>query len=190
MLPATISPAISEVEHITAYAFDATGTIVLSPKQEELWERWNVADNYIHKKKIDTAVIAALVKKFKYSTASARRDLQNARTVFNSKPRTDKEYNRNFFIEWSKEILRKCEKKGDYRAFGSNVANVIKLGHFDRETVESIDWNALEAHKIEPTYDPSLLGFTPVPNLDEKIKDIMIKLKISDAQTVEPIANG
>lgn len=154
--------------------------VELTDAQQFKLERLMLADRFTYQYKTRKQVVAFLMAYMKeddratsYSERTAERDYYDAQLVFGHARKFDKVYKRNFYINWIEERMAKM----DDREFNRAMANLIKLGGFEKEDVEPPQKD-LRLHDIVLTYDPSLLGLEKVENLEEKKKMLLRKKRL------------
>lgn len=166
----------------------------LNPKQMELLERWNVADNLYREHMSERKIIPMLMDKFGYSESTARRDLDCARRVWGTRPRADKDYLANMLVDYLTESMvraGKAQKFGEVARLADVIIKAAGIGKKD----EDLDPEALKRPMLViPMYDPELIGATP---MDDAKKEALIKRllapkhgSIEDASYEELPGNG
>lgn len=100
-------------EVIIQYLVGEAGTVKLNPEQENLLQRWSAADDMMRNMETGPNEIAlALMKKFEYSVATARRDISNAQYVFGSMNVADKRYVISRHLDLIDDCIRKAIAAG------------------------------------------------------------------------------
>lgn len=133
----------------------------LSPKQMELMERWNVADNLKREHMSDRKVIPMLMEKFGYSESSARRDLDCAMRVWGTRPRSDKDYLANMLVDYLTETMvkaGKAQKFGEVARIAKVIIEAAGIGKKDDIPFDPEDLKRPVA--IAPGYHPEQIGGT------------------------------
>lgn len=131
----------------------------LNPKQLELMERWNVADNLKREHMSDRKVIPMLMNKFGYSESSARRDLDCAMRVWGTRPRSDKDYLANMLVDYLTETMikaGKAQKYGEVARIAKVIIEAAGIGKKDELPVDPDELNRPVA--LIPGYYPELIG--------------------------------
>jgi hypothetical protein len=141
----------------------------LDPKQMELFERWNVADNLLREHMSERKVLPMLMEKFGYSESTARRDLDCARRVWGTRPRTDKDYLANMLVDYLTETMVRAGKAGKFGEV-ARIAKVIidaaGIGRKDDVPVDPLELKRPVA--LQPMYLPETIGGTPMSELDRR----------------------
>lgn len=153
---------LAEAEAIVAWIqlpLDDREASPLTPKQAELMERWNVADNLFREHMSEKKTIDMLIDKFKYSESSARRDLDCARRVWGTRPRADKDYLANTMIDYLFECMVKAGKDRKWRDVEKLAGRIESLAGIGKKDEEPVDPNDLRRPvPMLTVYNPELVG--------------------------------
>lgn len=83
----------SNVEVIVDYLTSDEGTVILSPKQEDMLKRLHYADDLLRTTRYSAKQVAnMLVEKFGYATSTAWRDIDDTRHIFGTTRKINKNY--------------------------------------------------------------------------------------------------
>jgi K+-transporting ATPase c subunit len=127
LLPASVIKMLdsehkkSNQEMIIDYMISESGAVALTPKQEELLERWTKADELLRTGRFNSREVAnALVKIFAsaskgYSIATAWRDIEDARYVFGSTRKSNKTYRLAGHLDRIEEAMIVAQRSGDLK---------------------------------------------------------------------------
>jgi hypothetical protein len=141
----------------------------LTPKQLELMERWNVADNLKREHMSDRKVIPMLMQKFGYSESSARRDLDCAMRVWGTRPRSDKDYLANMLVDYLTETMvkaGKAQKFGEVARIAKVIIEAAGIGKKDEQLEDPEELKKPVA--LIPGYYPELVGGSTMTEEDRK----------------------
>lgn len=151
----------------------------LSPKQQELMERWNVADNLFREHMSERTVIPMLMDKFGYSESSARRDLDCARRVWGTRPRADKDYLANTMIDYLFECMVKAgseRKWRDVEKLCGRIESLAGIGKRDEQPENPDDLRRPIA--VLPAYSPESIGGFIMPESERQdLRDKLLRAK-------------
>ena len=167
----------------------------LPPKQLELMERWNVADNLLREHMSERTVIPMLVHKFGYSESSARRDLDCARRVWGTRPRADKDYLANMLIDYLTETMVKAGKAQKYGEVARIAKVIIEAAGIGKKDEPDLDPNELrQRNSFIPAYAPETLNVAPMTDEDRsRMLDLVLRQKrekgMIDLSTVAKLAD-
>lgn len=164
-----------EVNKIVEYV-QTRDESLLTEKMVEKLERVGLADDLIRKHGSRRRVIELMRVKYPdLSEASLIRDFYDAKRIFNTKSLQEKEYDRELWYEWSKEMAMKAKNALDFQAFEKMGTLAYKFGQFYLE--EDDDPQAkIDPHNVEITFDPEILGVPKIENLELKKKKLRQKL--------------
>lgn len=186
-----------DIDKVIEWLQDTTGKLTLTKRQQTAYDKAFIADDLIRKYKTNAKVLPVLRKMVEdrwgkpIGDLTARRIMQDAKTIFGTTHKSDKEYDKQFFVEWCKEEALKASTAGDLRAFASIMGNIIKLGAYDKVLPDVPNFAQLAPHVNLYVADPKLLGVKPIENLDKVVTHFLQKkraLKVpfdSEAQIVE-----
>lgn len=131
----------------------------LTPKEVELLERWNVADNLYREHMSERKIIPMLVDKFGYSESTARRDLDCARRVWGTRPRADKDYLANMLVDYLTESMVRAGKAQKFAEVARLADVIIKAAGIGKKEEELVDLEALMRPMLfAPVYQPEQVG--------------------------------
>lgn len=142
----------------------------LSPKQMEQMERWNVADNLLRQHMSERVVVPMLVEKFGYSESTARRDLDCARRVWGTRPRSDKNYLSQVLVDYLLETMVKAgkdRKYGDVARLAGKIMEAAGIGKPDEQEPDPDELK--EFATIEIGYQPELINAAPIPDDERRL---------------------
>ena len=176
----------TELDKLVAFLQDTTGTITLSPAQQTKLERLDFCDNLLRKYNNSTAKVQPmLIKKFKVSKRTATNIIHECRSVFNEVGKVNKEYWRIYLAEKIAEMMDKCYKNKEYAAAAQFQKNLIKTIGLDKEDLNLPDWSAIQRTPILAVCDPVMVGLDPIPNLQKRINELMLKQHGINIEDVE-----
>jgi len=135
------------LDNLKEYCLNPDST-KLSPKEKEMFDRWDVADNLLRQYPNRKDAASMMMEKFKgISRASAYRDLYNAQRLFGSMSRYDKNYWRDYLVNDILEVIKICKNQSpaDVRNINAAHSNLIKTLQLDKDDPE-IDIDKLEQH--------------------------------------------
>lgn len=152
----------------------------LPAKQMEQLERWNVADNLMREHMVERVVIKLLVEKFSYSESTARRDLDCARRVWGTRPRSDKNYLSQLLVDFLMESMVKAahdRKFGDVARLAGKIMEAAGINMPDEELPDPDANNTFMT--LQPVFDPLLVGTAPLSEDERRLlaEDILRKKK-------------
>jgi hypothetical protein len=111
----------------------------LSEKHRELVERWSFADNLLRKNYPNSTIAALISKTFTgrngetVSIATAYRDIENAKRLFNSMSKENKDYEKILQLEWINKGIKICLEKGDMKSYWAGIRERRLLLGLDKD---------------------------------------------------------
>lgn len=168
------------------FSFYINGT-ELTPKEEEIRMRWDAAYSLILKYVNRQTVVPLLEKKFGIKTAQANRDISNCLKLFADVNESSKKAKRNLYSQLAMKIyeLAASENPPNRDDMTKALALAVKIEGLDKEDPDMPDFKNFEQHVYNIVCDPSLLGMSPIPNLESELA----KFKMKKLQTIN-IDNG
>jgi hypothetical protein len=166
-------------------------TIVLSDKEKEILDRWDVADNLLRTTATEAVVVEKLCYKFKYSSSQARKDIKDAKYFFGSQRKIEKNYERHWAIERIKDAILKAELDRDYKSLAHLFREFRAYTGIDKDDAKTPKPYQATQHNYYITYNVDgvekkidVEHFHNLPE-DDKIKVIQnIETKLSDEQAL------
>jgi hypothetical protein len=150
-------------------SYKKDGDIILTPKEEEIKDRWFLIYTSLCQFKSSFEVIEMLQKDLGLSRAQAFRDLDNAQRLYGNVASSSKEGERRVFYEMGLTALRDAYKEKDWDAYAKIYAQLVKVKGFDKEDPNLPEWDALQPHVYNFTTNPQDIGLPVIDNIDEVI---------------------
>ncbi|MFZ4413885.1 MAG: hypothetical protein ACOYOV_12445 [Bacteroidales bacterium] len=121
-------------------------SIFISETDKEQFDRWDYCDNQLRKYGKQRDVEAMMRAKFKnISISQIKRDIDNAKRLFNSITTINKDYEKLFLIEDIKETILEAKKTGNLNARTKAQRNLYLVLGLDKD--DEIDLSKLENHE-------------------------------------------
>jgi hypothetical protein len=115
--------------------------------------------------KKDSTVVAIIMKEYGVSRATAYNDITDARRLYGSLAKPEKEFWREVLREWATENMMIAKEMGDMKAQAAAIANLIKITGVDKESPELPDFSKFEPHTYQLTV--VMDGRAQILNLDK-----------------------
>lgn len=132
---------ISAIIHSPGYK---TGD--LTDKQQEYFDKLDVADNLMRNELSFQRAKEKFVAKYDCTHVTAAKYLREAQSLFSSKSRYSKEYYKDVLLEKALTKLDWCYKENKIVDFNKTLKNIIVLFGFDRSDSSVIDVDMLQQH--------------------------------------------
>lgn len=93
------------------------------------------------------------------------------------------------------ETYQMARKRKDTKTMERAASSYGKLNRVDLEDEQAMPFDLIVVQPFTPTQDPSVLGIKPIPNIDEKISQMIAKYRaetidIDDVEYEEPDLNN
>lgn len=136
-------------------------------------------------RKKDKEIISELTLRYNIQTSQAYDDLRIIKTLLGDLQKSSKEFHRWKFIAMIEESYEMAKRLKDPRAMVAASDKYGKYTRLDKEDEIKFDYDQIIVQPFEPTDDPSVLGFKPIPNIREKIKSKIQQYWNEDIETVD-----
>lgn len=134
------------VEYIREYMLSTSGLVVLTEKQQALYERIKTAWSMLVKGDPRKRIAKNLCKLYEISEITAIRDIQSAIKLFGEISRADKEGMRHLLIIKAEKAYAMAKKDKDVKGMNDAIKNLIKITGVEREDPDLPDFSKLEQH--------------------------------------------
>ncbi len=118
-----------------------------------------------------------LMNEFKISESQAYRDIADIKIFLPNYRAAGKEWYRYVVNEELKEAIQDAKDSDKLRERIEAIKALAKYNKLDQEEGEELPWDKIVPIPIEPTTDPTVLGITPIKDLDNEIKKLIDKYK-------------
>ena len=149
-----------EIERLSKFLV-SDGDVSLTTYQEDLLDKLDFADNSIRKFGEEKAR-KMLMNRYNMPKSTSYRYISNAKILFASVSRIDKEYMRRVVNELIYEGLQAIRCETDPTKKGTGIIKAalsfIKSNNLDKETVDTPNFEMFEQHIFDLKYDPSLIN--------------------------------
>lgn len=183
----------------------------LPEDMRKMLDRWKMADKLLREGQIVkkgkneitrpynvTRLVDFLVETYGVSARTARSDISHAKRFFLSDyDRHEKEFARGVMIEWGEEMMFEARGFGDFKSAAAFFKTLAEIRGILKDDPDLPDYSQIQLPHLVLVTDPSELGFEPVENPDQVVKEILAKRKknrldklIEDSEIIEPIEDG
>jgi len=171
------------LDAIREYLLDKRGTVVLTDKQSEIFERIKLAWSLLSEKHLSRQQAATQVSKtYNISEIQGHNDVRDALNLFGEATRAQKEGLRFVTYEAIMKTFQLAYKAEDYRTMADATKNMIKVLGLDKDDPDAPDFARLEQHIY-------------IMQIDADVKDKLMEMvrrhgttdlnKIEDAEFIE-----
>lgn len=133
----------------------------------------------------DADFVREVVSRHSLSRPQAYSDLSILKTIMPKYHTASKEFHRFRALEMQLETYNKAKAKGDTRTMeraATSYANISGATHPDEETPQ---FDMIVVQPFVPTTDPRTLGLEPIPNLQNRIKQLLEKYSADSADILD-----
>lgn len=138
-----------------------------------------IRDMYLWLIKFPSTKDADFVKedcnRYKVSRPTAYADLSLLKAILPNIAKSTKEFNAWRFMEMILETYNLAKFKKDVRTMERAAATLAKYAGLDKDEPVTIPVGDILVQPFIPSDDPSVLGFKPIPNLRQRVKELMEK---------------
>lgn len=125
----------------------------------------------------DRQFVEELLNRYDVSRVMAYKDLGIVKSLLPSISAASRDFHRWRFNEMILETYQMAKKRKDTKTMEKAASSYAKNNNVDLEEEAKIPYELLLVQPFVPTMDPSVLGITPIPNLQEKIDAMLEKYK-------------
>lgn len=124
----------------------------------------------------DRQFVEELLNRYDMSRVMAYKDLGIVKSLLPSISAASRDFHRWRFNEMILETYQMAKKRKDTKTMEKAASSYAKNNNVGLEEAK-IPYELLLVQPFVPTMDPSVLGITPIPNLQEKIDAMLEKYK-------------
>lgn len=125
----------------------------------------------------DRQFVEELLNRYDVSRVMAYKDLGIVKSLLPSISAASRDFHRWRFNEMILETYQMAKKRKDTKTMEKAASSYAKNNNVGLEEEAKIPYELLLVQPFVPTMDPSVLGITPIPNLQEKIDAMLEKYK-------------
>lgn len=125
----------------------------------------------------DRQFVEELLNRYDMSRVMAYKDLGIVKSLLPSISAASRDFHRWRFNEMILETYQMAKKRKDTKTMEKAASSYAKNNNVGLEEEAKIPYELLLVQPFVPTMDPSVLGITPIPNLQEKIDAMLEKYK-------------
>jgi hypothetical protein len=148
---------VTTLDKIRKYYLKGEDSVILSEKQDEIRIRvlkaWNLMINYLSKEQ----AMAVIMNEYGCSRAQSYRYVSDAMSVFGNPVANQKEAEKYLLGEELIRSQQRSIKNKDEAAYLKAAALRIKLGGFDKDTLQNFDPEKMKAQTYVLKVHPSVL---------------------------------
>lgn len=125
----------------------------------------------------DRQFVDTLISRYHISQASAYSDLAIIKTMIPRIAEASRDYHRWRANEMLLETYQMAKKRKDTKTMERAASSYAKYNRVDIEDERVMPYDQIVVQPFTATDDPTVLGIKPIPNINEKIKDMLDKYR-------------
>lgn len=135
----------------------------------------------------DREFVAELLQRHSVSKVTAYSDLAIVKSLLPMLASASRDFHRWRFNEMIINTYKMAEKRKDTKTMERAAASYAKYNRVDLEDEQVVPYEMIVVQPFVATSDPSVLGIKPIPNIQQKISDMIAKYRAEtlDIEEVE-----
>lgn len=135
----------------------------------------------------DREFVAELLQRHSVSKVTAYSDLAIVKSLLPMLASASRDFHRWRFNEMIINTYKMAEKRKDTKTMERAAASYAKYNRVDLEDEQVVPFEMIVVQPFVATSDPSVLGIKPIPNIQQKISDMIAKYRTEtlDIEDVE-----
>lgn len=125
----------------------------------------------------DRQFVDTLMECYKVSQASAYSDLGIIKAMIPRITEASRDYHRWRANEMLLETYQTAKKRKDTKTMERAASSYAKYNRVDIEDERAMPYDRIVVQPFTATDDPTVLGIKPIPNINEKIKEMLDKYR-------------
>ena len=125
----------------------------------------------------DKEFVDETVSRYGVSKVLAYDDLKVLKSVLPHITKSSRDYHRWKYNEMILETYAMAKKRKDTKTMERAATSYAKFNNVNVEDEQSVPYDMIVVQPFTATQDPSVLGIKPIPNIDDKIKELLEKYR-------------
>jgi len=125
----------------------------------------------------DKEFVDETLSRYNIHKSVAYEDLQILKKVLPHITQASRDYHRWKYNEMILETYAMAKKRKDTKTMERAATSYAKFNNVNVEDEQSVPYDMIVVQPFTATQDPSVLGIKPIPNIDEKIKQLIDKYR-------------
>ena len=125
----------------------------------------------------DKEFVDETLSRYNIHKSVAYEDLQILKKVLPHITQASRDYHRWKYNEMILETYAMAKKRKDTKTMERAATSYAKFNNVNVEDEQSVPYDMIVVQPFTATQDPSVLGIKPIPNIDEKIKQLLEKYR-------------
>lgn len=135
----------------------------------------------------DRQFVENAVSRHNISKVLAYSDLAIVKTLLPLLAQASRDFHRYRYNEMILETFQMAKKRKDTKTMEKAASSYAKFNRVDLEDEQAVPYDLIVVQPFTATNDPSVLGIKPIPNINERISELLRKYKAEnmDIEDVE-----
>jgi hypothetical protein len=125
----------------------------------------------------DKEFVDETVSRYGVSKVLAYDDLKVLKSVLPHITQSSRDYHRWKYNEMILETYAMAKKRKDTKTMERAATSYAKFNNVNVEDEQSVPYDMIVVQPFTATQDPSVLGIKPIPNIEEKIRQLIDKYR-------------
>ena len=125
----------------------------------------------------DKEFVDETLSRYNIHKSVAYEDLQILKKVLPHITQASRDYHRWKYNEMILETYAMAKKRKDTKTMERAATSYAKFNNVNVEDEQSVPYDMIVVQPFTATQDPSVLGIKPIPNIDDKIKELLEKYR-------------
>ena len=125
----------------------------------------------------DKEFVDETISRYNIHKSVAYEDLQILKKVLPHITQASRDYHRWKYNEMILETYAMAKKRKDTKTMERAATSYAKFNNVNVEDEQSVPYDMIVVQPFTATQDPTVLGIKPIPNIDEKIKQLIDKYR-------------
>ncbi len=125
----------------------------------------------------DKEFVDETISRYNIHKSVAYEDLQILKKVLPHITQASRDYHRWKYNEMILETYAMAKKRKDTKTMERAATSYAKFNNVNVEDEQSVPYDMIVVQPFTATQDPTVLGIKPIPNIDEKIRQLIEKYR-------------
>ena len=125
----------------------------------------------------DKEFVDETLSRYNIHKSVAYEDLQILKKVLPHITQASRDYHRWKYNEMILETYAMAKKRKDTKTMERAATSYAKFNNVNVEDEQSVPYDMIVVQPFTATQDPSVLGIKPIPNIEDKIKELLEKYR-------------
>lgn len=131
----------------------------------------------------DRQFVDELRSRYGLSQVTAYADLKIVKALLPNLSECTRDFHRWRYNEMIMETYQMAKKRKDTKTMEKAATSYAKFNRIDIDDEQSVPYHMIVVQPFFPTTDPRVVGITPVPNIDDRIRKLTQELTTSHPDT-------